>query len=362
MNQKRYDLITIFLFCGFLAAMCLFYLFSPKKTFSENEKRHLAEFPKVDWDDVSSGDWGAEVDNYLADHIPGRDVFVGLNAYFDLYTGRQAGKEVLLSGDRLVEAPVEWDENAVQRNLTAIRTLAECTDRNLDLMIVPSAGWAGDSAGYPDEEFISTIYASAGDSIRTIDLSEVLRNRQDLYFRTDHHWNSSGAYAACSHYMALCNKNFPSPDFFTKENITDFRGSTYSRSALWLTPGEKLEIWHGSDGLSVTNGETEAPHDGVIYRERLNEADKYTVFLDGNHSIVRIQNPNATGKLLVIRDSYSNLLGCFLAESYAEVVLVDLRYYKHPVSQLITDENFDNILVCYSLWNFLTDTNFIWLK
>ena len=64
----------------------------------------------------------------------------------------------------------------------------------------------------------------------------------------------------------------------------------------------------------------------------------------------------------MIRDSYSNSLGCFLAESYGEVVLVDLRYYKQPVSALAAQEGFDDILICYSIGNFLTDTNLIFLR
>ena len=64
----------------------------------------------------------------------------------------------------------------------------------------------------------------------------------------------------------------------------------------------------------------------------------------------------------MIRDSFSNCLGGFLAESYGEVVLVDLRYYRRPVSELVREEQFDNILVCYNCLNFLTDTNLPTLK
>lgn len=77
---------------------------------------------------------------------------------------------------------------------------------------------------------------------------------------------------------------------------------------------------------------------------------------------MRIHNPEKEGKLLVIRDSYSNCLGGFLAESYGEVVLVDLRYYRQTVSELARQENFDDILVCYCCANFLTDTNLILLR
>jgi len=80
--------------------------------------------------------------------------------------------------------------------------------------------------------------------------------------------------------------------------------------------------------------------------------------------MVRIDNPQkqGSGKLLVIRDSYANCLGGFLAESYETVVMVDLRYYKKPVSELLAAEDFTDVLVCYSIGNFLTDTNLIWLR
>lgn len=362
MKQHNKYLITVFLFCGFLAIMAAVYMLCPRETFSETEKRYLAEFPSPEWTSISSGDWGEDVETYLADHIPGRNFFVGLNAYFDLYTGRQAGKDILLKKDRLVESPVSWDEAAIQRNMMVINNLAKTTGHELDLMIVPSAGWALDKERYPDEDYIAKIYAEAESGVNPVDMMDTFRDEPELYFRTDHHWNSAGAYAAYSALMDLKGREYPETDFFTVENAGSFQGSTYSRSALWLTPGEPLEIWHGSENLTVTNGEAEGVHEGVIYRQRLEEADKYTVFLDGNHSIVRIHNPNATGKVLVVRDSYSNLLGCFLAESYEEVVLIDLRYYKQPVSQLMAEEAFDDVLVCYSLGNFMTDTNLIWLK
>jgi hypothetical protein len=63
------------------------------------------------------------------------------------------------------------------------------------------------------------------------------------------------------------------------------------------------------------------------------------------------------GDLLVIRDSYSNCLGTFLANSYETVVLIDLRYYKEPLTELLAQEEFDDVLVCYSLGNFMTDNN-----
>ena len=363
MKCKKSELLSILLFCGFLAVMMLLYLVLPKSEFSEREKRYLAEVPALEWSEVASGEWGSDAETYMADHIPGRDFFVGLNAYYDLLFGRQKTKDIWLVGqDRLVEAPVVHKQAAIESNMGFINRFADTVGQNVDLMIIPSAGWACGLADYTDKQIIDSIYQAAGSNLSTLDVTGIYENSPHLYYKTDHHWNSAGAYAAYAFYMETIGRDYRKEAHFEKAVHGRFQGSTYSRSALWLTPAEDLELWIGSLNLTVTNGETEGVHQGVFYPERLKEADKYTVFLDGNHSIVRIQNPAATGKLLVIRDSYSNSLGCFLVESYGEVILVDLRYYRQPVSQLVAEESVDDILVCYSLSNFLTDVNIMWLK
>lgn len=374
MYSKKEQWLICILFCGFLAGMMMLYLLLPKKDFSQQEKRYLAQTPALSWETLSTGGFSEEVDTYMADHIPGRNFFVGLNAYYDLLTGRQGAKDILLTRDkRLVEAPVIWKETLVQKNMDTINRFAQTAAIPVDLMVVPSGGWAAQEAivglpvAYPDETIIQNITQMAGENVRSVDVLTPFLNAEDpkqLYYKTDHHWTSLGAYTAYESYMELLGKDYRQADTYEVETVSPFYGSTYSRSALWLTPGEPLELWHGGQQLAVTHEEMEVPHNGVFFRERLEEADKYTVFLDGNHPLVRIENPAAAGKgkILVIRDSFSNCLGGFLAESYETVVLVDLRYYRQPVSELMAQEEFERVLVCYSIGNFLTDTNVVWLR
>ncbi len=359
--MKKRNVTAAILFCGFLFLIAAGYLL-PTTDFSEMEKRYLAEAPDFRWKAVISGDWSSQAEEYLTDHVPGRNLFVGINAYVELLAGRQKLKDVWLEDGKLLEAPVALDETAVARNMRAINALADAVDQTVYLMVVPSAGWAAGVEGYTDDVSLEAIYAAAGEGICPIPVEKLYEGKPELYYNTDHHWTSRGAYhgyVACAQAMG---RDYRDEAEFSVAVTQGFRGSTYSRSALWLTPAETIELWQGSDNLTVTNGETQGVHSGIFYPERLEEADKYTVFLDGNHSIVRVQNPEKEGKLLVIRDSYSNCLGGFLAESYGEVVLIDLRYYRQSVSQLITQEEFDDVLVCYSCANFLTDTNLMLLR
>ena len=373
MKNRLDQLVSVIAFCAVFGIMAALFLLLPEKDFSETEKRYLEDFPKLTWESLSSGEFGADIETYMADHVPGRDFLVGLNAYFEKVTGRQVSKDIYVAeGDRLVEAPVQWNETLAKQNMMAVNMFADTIGTDVDFMIVPSAGWAvedsikGLADPYMDEQMIADLYALAGEKLNTKDILSVYEtmDRENLYYRTDHHWTSLGAYTAYKTYMQSLGKDYRDQADFTVDTVDGFYGTTYSRSALWLTPTEPLEMWTGSKNLTVTNGESEGVHAGVFYEERLQEADKYTVYLDGNHSVVTINNPDnaGKGKILVIRDSYSNCLGCFLAESYESVTLVDLRYYKESISELYAREGFDDVLVCYSLSNFMTDTNLVWLR
>ena len=215
MKNKFSQWLTVVVFCAFLGVMCLMIFLLPKKDFSENEKRYLAEVPALSWSNVSSGQFGEDAESYMADHLVGRDFFVGLNAYFEKLTGRQVSKDIYTAGDRLVEAPVKWNDNQVRKNQLAIEEFAKTIETPVDLMIVPSAGWAiedqidGIHDPYEDERFIFDIYNGFGEGVEPVDVlyALALQDLPALYYKTDHHWTSLGAYTAYAAYMETLGRD-----------------------------------------------------------------------------------------------------------------------------------------------------------
>lgn len=375
MKTKKSDFILCALFCGFLFGMFALYLLLPSKDFSDKEKRYLAEAPQVSMEKIESGTLDEEIETYLADHVPGRDFFVGVNANYDLYSGRQVTKDIYLAkGDYLLEKPYSVNEENINKNMAKINTFAETVGQPIDLMIVPTAGYfledeiLGIHDPYTDNAIISQIYEKASDNVNCRDLLSSFAKESDrasLYYRTDHHWTSLGAYKAYCAYMEMLGKEYPPESEFTVESHEGFLGTTYSRSGLWQIPAEPIELWKTDTAFTVTIGDQ--TYDSLFFPEKLEARDKYEVFLNGNNAVVTIHNPDAVGKghLLVFRDSYANCLGAFLANSYETVTLVDLRYCqdpRNPVSNMVLNGEYTDILVCYSLGNFLTDENFAWLR
>ncbi|WP_295196918.1 DHHW family protein [Ruminococcus sp.] len=372
--------IPAVVFLIFIYGMALWFLFSPKTDYSSSEKRYLQKFPDANVEKVLSGDFGSEFETFFADRFPQRNTWVGLNAYTTLAEGNNGASGVYnCKNGYLINKPVSTDNN-LDKNVGAVVDFAKTIDAPTTVMLVPSTGYIADDVlptfhdKYNDDEDISKISSTLSkEKIGFVDLRERFKseykNGSQLYYKTDHHWTTKGAYTG---YQELCKALGITPiddSTLKKDSYPDFYGTTYSSSGFWLTPPDNIEIWSNpknSDkniSVKITEGANVKTSGSMYFTDHLKEDDKYPVFIDGNHALTEITNTNAkNGTILLIKDSFSHSLAPFLAENYSKVVLVDLRYYKESVSQLVSAYNPEQVVVLYGIDNLATDTDIVWLK
>lgn len=372
--------IPAVVFLIFIYGMALWFLFSPKTDYSSSEKRYLQKFPDANVEKVLSGEFGSEFETFFADRFPQRNTWVGLNAYTTLAEGNNGASGVYnCKNGYLINKPVSTDNN-LDKNVGAVVDFAKTIDAPTTVMLVPSTGYIADDVlptfhdKYNDDEDISKISSTLSkEKIGFVDLRERFKseykNGSQLYYKTDHHWTTKGAYTG---YQELCKALGVTPiddSTLKKDSYPDFYGTTYSSSGFWLTPPDNIEIWSNpknSDkniSVKITEGANVKTSGSMYFTDHLKEDDKYPVFIDGNHALTEITNTNAkNGTILLIKDSFSHSLAPFLAENYSKVVLVDLRYYKESVSQLVSTYNPEQVVVLYGIDNLATDTDIVWLK
>lgn len=372
--------IPAVVFLIFIYGMALWFLFSPKTDYSSSEKRYLQKFPDANVEKVLSGDFGSEFETFFADRFPQRNTWVGINAYTTLAEGNNGASGVYnCKNGYLINKPVSA-ENNLDKNIGAVADFAKSIDAPTTVMLVPSTGYIADDVlptfhdKYNDDEDISRISSTLSkDKIGFVDLRERFKseykNGSQLYYKTDHHWTTKGAYTG---YQELCKALGVTPiddSTLKKDSYPDFYGTTYSSSGFWLTPPDNIEIWSNPNNSSknisvkITEGANIKTSGSMYFTDHLKEDDKYPVFIDGNHALTEITNTNAkNGTILLIKDSFSHSLAPFLAENYSKVVLVDLRYYKESVSDLVTTYNPEQVVVLYGIDNLATDTDIVWLK
>lgn len=368
------------LFVAFIFAMAIWFIINPKADYSSSEKRYLQKFPDASFENISSGDFGEQFETFFADHFPSRNMWVGFNAYYTLGLGNNGASGVYnCANGYLINKPVST-ENNLKKNMGAITDFKQIMgDVPVTAMFAPSTGYIASDAlplihdSYNDDLYFPEIQKLLNDgSVDFVDLRDSFKSAYSdgaqLYYRTDHHWTTQGAYLA---YRELCAKLQIEPaqqSSFKVESYKNFYGTTYSSSGFWLTQPDTVEVWRNHSNtdnihVKITEGTEVKESDSMYFYSHIDEDDKYPVFLDGNHALTEITNSRAKGgTILLIKDSFSHCLAPFLAENYKKVILVDMRYYKQDVSQIAADEKPEQIVVLYGIDNILTDTDIVWLK
>ncbi len=373
MKRNPWNLVTVVLFALLLLAVPLAFLLLPYRTFSDAERRYLADAPKLGEQDLSDWSYDDKVETFLADHLPLRNALVSVNAYATLYAGRQVSADVYMDRDGyLVEAPVDFDAKEIETRLTRIAKLGETAGLTPRLLVVPSTGWVRNgklpktlAALYRDDKVLQKIAEAQGVSL--VPIAGTFRaDGQDWFYRTDHHWTADGAFAAYEAYMRAAGHEPLSKDAFERRTVDGYVGSTRSRSALWLTKADALTIDAPKDcSVTVTFSDDDATHHSLFFEAHLDEYDWYPLFLDGNHPITVIENERAEKDapvLLLVKDSFGNTLAPLLVPSYRTIVMVDPRYSKQSVSELAKQYGADELLFCYSIERIATDPGLRLLK
>ena len=78
-----------------------------------------------------------------------------------------------------------------------------------------------------------------------------------------------------------------------------------------------------------------------------NATSKYSAFIGGDNPYSVINNPQVTdgSTCLIVKESYGNAIAPFVTENFQTVYIVDYRYYKGTVSQLVEENNIDTVLL-----------------
>ena len=192
--------LTSVVFCVFLAGLLVWHIGLPDKDRSETENRTLAQFPEFSWENLKNGSFTQGMEDYFADQFPLRDDWTGLKARCEQLLGKRAFNGVYLCGDTLIARVEEPDETQVEKNLSYVNKFAELTGGRVLLGLIPSAAevWQDKLPhGAPSFDQAAFIRRAAEETgLPTVDFLGALSEHADepIYYRTDHHWTTRGAF------------------------------------------------------------------------------------------------------------------------------------------------------------------------
>ncbi len=331
-----------------------------RQDFSGWEKRSLTGIPG----NLSLSNWtmNDDLESFLSDQVPFRQPMVNLHALTQVYTGRATQLEAWPVGDAVTESPVRADQETLKKRVAGMKELAG--DTPCLFLTPPTAGMmrmnemtAARRALYGEE---SAIYDELTAEEGFVPLREAFEaSSEPTFYYSDHHWNSTGTELAYRAYCRAAGLEPAAQEAFTYTQYGHFHGTTYSRSGLPFVREDTLICAEPKAAVTLTIREDGAEYDHLIFPEKAETYDGYAVYLNGNHGMLTISNPEAAGgTLLVFRDSFASSLLPYLSANYARITAVDVRYYPGSFRDAMEEAGeADQILFLYSLDSLANDTS-----
>ncbi|WP_105203525.1 DHHW family protein [Neobittarella massiliensis] len=372
MIHKKAAALPALCFMAALLAITALDLLRPDRAFSAELKRPLAQRPTLSWQGLQNGSYTQAYQTYLDDQFIARPLLVEVSGRSQYLLGSRELKGVYLGRRQtLLPVPAAPDAQQLQKNSRRLAQFAGAMSQQLGaervrVLLAPSAVrvWPQRLPAFaPGPQQEKELYQALTRDLPpglTVDVCPqlVAHSDQPVYYYTDHHWTTLGAYYS---YTVWAESMGFAP--LSKDQITvtpsphDFWGSSWSKVRLGGRP-DKVELYtpRGLERCPVSVDGGASWQVGFYDLQKLGSGDDYGVFFGGNYPLVQVETGLDNGRrLLIVKDSFANCFAPLAAAHYQQLHMIDLRTFAGSVPQYVADHQITDLLVLYSTTGFADD-------
>lgn len=366
----------ILVFVLLLAAGAVSVFIHEQRDYSELENRTLQQKPAFSYKKVLKGTYQKQYEAYLSDQFPGRDSWVDMAVSMEAVMGKKDINGVYLGRDGyLLEKSTaeETEKEQVEENINILSSFLNDMEKDygkehVSCLMVPSKDQAIPDrlpafAQTEDRQWVvDTLKQKVTTPDHVFDLKQTMEAHQNeyIYYRTDHHWTTLGAFYAYQAWMQKMGAKAQPLEAYRRETVyRDFYGTTYNKVHVKV-PADEVEVFHskGEDSVQVNMDEGEKKAETLYFPEKAEEGfNRYDLFLSGNTFQIEITTGAHTGKtLLLVKDSFANCFVPFLTQDYDRIILIDYRYGKTAVGTLRSRYDVTDVMVLFNVDKFMKHT------
>jgi hypothetical protein len=374
--MKR-NIFALIMISALLLVICgiTIYAFFDKHIVAKNENRNLNQLPSFSLTGWLSKDYSTKLDSFLSDHVFKRDDLVmqakdfesSMKEKMDVEyvanqkSNRQAyASDVIILQDRILmlyirnAATIKMYENTLENLFGMIPN-----NINKYFFIAPTRieFEKPEYKKYSDSQKtdILKIYNDLPKNVHGIDVYSTLEDKDinKIFFRTDHHWTHLGSYYAANAILPATKHRAIDINNFKQKKASSYLGFLYAKYQVKALAAYPDELYYYTD--------ENIPHETVHYTDQSGSHVKEEKLVDlsrgGYYAFVKptfeyavIDGKNKQGGcLLMVADSFGNILTTWLAEQYNTVIIIDPRYFKggkREVMQLISKHQVTDFMLC----------------
>ena len=338
----------------FLFGLSFFAWVKPATEFSQSERRALAQFPKLTFNNIISGKFMKDFETYATEQFPLRDSFRTIKALTNFYIlGQSDNNDLFFKKGHIgkIEYPLNEESvtNAAKKFEKIKNKYLDGTDTKIYFSVIPDKNYyliEDDYLSIDYEKMLSQIQSET-EFMEYIDIKGLLT--LDSFYKTDTHWRQEEIIPVAKEIAEKMGVQLQA-EYTVNTLDNDFYGVYHGQAALPVPPEEIKYLTNDIlEGAKVYNFDSQKEM-SVYDMQKAYGKDPYEMFLSGSLSLLTIENPKATTdkELVIFRDSFGSSLAPLLVEGYKKITVVDIRYI-HPdmLSKFIEFTNQD-VLFIYS--------------
>ena len=343
------------------------------------EGTNLQPMPEITIEGFISGSLQNELESYLSGCWPARDAALAANASiqrsfiraatipfgFETWHTYYSSNQVYnASQNALFETPdAPSSDNAAQLENVAtlinelhykypdIEIIVAMPDRSRITKANPLFTLSNNTADY--SFFEQHFFQKLSSEISVVTEKKSADNYLDFYFKTDHHWNITGAYemyGSISEELGIevapimGSVSFPNVPFFGSiaragldldqtDIITDFNFDL-----------PELEVWRNGERFQ-RNGKNDYLSENANLNELQSKYNAYAYYFGGDYDrLVYVSPDHNSSNCIIIGDSYTQPIEQLIASSFYKTIVLDPREFKDSINGQIADNDISAII------------------
>lgn len=350
--KKITALVFTFLIVAFLV-VCFFL----------NTKSFTVPFKKLSNGEINTTEFIAEVKSSYISNVRFKEEFINVNGFFARVTGRNHYNQVtkLKNGMLTYNNKAERDMSDYVNSFTELDKYLKDSGIDHIFMLTPTKVDINETlspAGTVNYGNLNADKLLAGlekNGVSYYDfrktMSASVEQIEQYFYKTDHHWNTDGAFYAYGQILELLDKKYPNANIdLSNANGQNWNVEIYEDAFLG-SHGKRVGIpYAGLDDFLLYTPKFDTDMSMYVVKHRnfysgsfddtivtnrnyltsknyFNE-NTYCAYIGGDYPIIYVKNKNADSDLrvLFIKDSFALPLTGFMGTTFKEVITIDPRY------------------------------------
>lgn len=349
-NIRRWtDILLSVIFVLLLGSVLAVYFLKHPTELSFSERRHLAEFPEYSGNAIWRGTFFDQFESYTNDQFMLRESARALKALFRYgVLLKRENHGIYVQENSLIKRESTYKESILQKNVTAWNQISKDIfgGASFYYALIPDKNYFGIAPKMDYARFDETLTEMLSPDIRKIPFMLELSD----YYQTDLHLRQEACYPLASRISEETGVEIDVLSSYRMRDIGEFYGAYAGQSALPVHP-DRLIIAENDTTERVEVEVLGASKRVPVYDlKRLDDVDRYSVYLGGPEAAIRIVNPQSKNDetLVVFRDSFASAVVPYLISGYRTIYLLDLRYMNTAAVSALEIGKADDVLFLYS--------------